>query len=141
MSDRKIKFKIITPEKVIYSDEIEQVTIPTEAGEITIMPRHAPVVSILKAGELRIKKDDQEVVLAVSTGFIEIRKDSEVYILADTAERSEDIDIKRAQEARDRAEKLLTEKQDERDVDFARLQTVLNREMARLRVAEKYRKR
>ncbi|MDD4995976.1 MAG: ATP synthase F1 subunit epsilon [Patescibacteria group bacterium] len=140
MSKIKIKFKIVTPEKIAYEDEIDQVTVPTEDGEITILGRHAPLVSILKPGEMIIKKDKETIFLAVSTGFIEVQPESQVYILADTAERAEEIDLKKAEEARLRAKKLLEEKQDMADIDFARLQAVLNREMIRLKVAQKYRK-
>ncbi|MBU3895769.1 ATP synthase F1 subunit epsilon, partial [Patescibacteria group bacterium] len=90
----KIAFKIITPERVIYEDEIERLTVPTESGEITVLAKHAPLVSLLKPGEIRLKKDGNTIVMAVSTGFLEIRPNSQVYILADTAERAEDIDIK-----------------------------------------------
>lgn len=140
MSKAKIKFKIVTLERVTYEDDIERLTVPTEAGEITVLPRHAPLVSILKPGELRIQKDGQEVLIAVSTGFLEIRKNSQVYVLADSAERAEEIDIEAAKAARERAEQLLKEKQNRRDVDFAKLQAIINREVARLKVAGKYRK-
>lgn len=140
MSKINIKFKIITIERVIYEDEIDQLTVPTESGEITVLARHAPLVSMLKPGELRIKKDDHTVSLAVSTGFLEIRKNSEVYILADSAERVEEIDIEASREARARAEELLKQKQNRSDVDFAKLQAIINRETARLKIAGKYKK-
>jgi F-type H+-transporting ATPase subunit epsilon len=140
----KLTFKIVTPERVTYSDEVEQVTIPTEAGEITILPNHSPLVSILIPGELRIKKDGQLIHISVSTGFVEVKRfvgqRSELYILADTAERAEEIDIERAKQAKARVEKMLAEQQNMADVDFARLQAVLQRENARLKVVNKYRK-
>src|SRR3989344_2289065 len=122
MPKEKIDFKIVTLEKVTYSDEIDQLTIPTEAGEI------------------RIKKDGQTVLMAVSTGFLEIRKNSHVYILADSADRAEEIDIESAKAARARAEEMLKEKQNRTDVDFAKLQAIINRETAKLKVADKYRR-
>ncbi len=140
MPKTKIKFKIVTLERVIYNDEIDQLTAPTEAGEITIMARHTPLVSIIKPGELRIEKDGRTIVMAVSTGFLEIRRNSEVYVLADSAERAEEIDIEATKYARTRAEKLLKEKQNRNDVDFAKLQAIINRETARLKVANKYRR-
>jgi|SRR3989344_1321822 len=140
MPKEKIDFKIVTLEKVTYSDEIDQLTIPTEAGEITVMARHAPLVSIIKPGEIRIKKDGQTVLMAVSTGFLEIRKNSHVYILADSADRAEEIDIESAKAARARAEEMLKEKQNRTDVDFAKLQAIINRETAKLKVADKYRR-
>ncbi len=137
---KSIKFKVVTLERVTYQDEIDQLTVPTEAGEITVLARHAPLVSILKPGELRIKKDGQTVVLAISTGFLEIRKNSEVYVLADSADRAEEIDIEASKQARARAEELLKEKQNRTDIDFAKLQAIINRETAKLKIANKYRK-
>ena len=140
MPQTKLNFKIVTLEKVTYSDQIDQLTVPTETGEISVLARHTPLVSIIKPGEIRIKKDGQTVLMAVSTGFLEIRKNSQVYILADSAERAEEIDIEAAKAARARAEELLKEKQHRTDVDFAKLQAIINRETARLKVADKYRR-
>jgi len=140
MPKEKIKFKIVTLERVTYEDQIDQLTVPTEAGEITVLPKHEPLVSILKPGEMRIKKDGQVVPFAVSTGFLEVRQDSQVYVLADSADRAEEIDIESAKSARLRAEEVLKNKQKRTDVDFARIQSIINREAARLKVANKYRK-
>ena len=140
MSKIKIKFKIATINRVTYEDDIDQLTVPTESGEITVLPKHAPLVSILKPGELRIKKDDHIFLLSVSTGFLEIRKNSEVYILADSAERAEEIDLEASKSAKKRAEELLQQKQNRNDVDFAKLQAIINREVARIKVAGKYKK-
>lgn len=136
----KIKFKIVTLDGVVYDSEIEKLTLPTESGEITVLPKHAPLVSLLKPGELRINKDGHDILMAVSTGFLEIRKNSQVYVLADSAERAENIDIESAKEARARAEELLHQKQNRNDVDFAKLQAIINRETAKLKVGNKYRK-
>lgn len=137
-----INFKIITPEKVTYeADDVRRVTIPTADGEITVLPNHMPLVSLLVPGELRIQKKEQTILMAVSTGFVEIRQHSEIYILADTAERAEEIDQQRAEAARQRVQTMLAEKQNQADIDYARLQATLNRELARLKVAEKYHRR
>lgn len=135
----KIKFKIVTPEKIIYSDEIDKVTIPTKAGEITVLAKHSPLISILTPGEMRLVKGEDIIPISVSTGFIEIRQNSEVYILADTAERAEEIDIARTEQARKRVEEMLKDKDKLSDINFASLQAALNREMARIKVANKYR--
>ncbi len=136
---KNIKFKIVTLDRVTYEDQVDQLIVPTESGEITVLPRHAPLVSILKPGELRIKKNGHIISLAVSIGFVEIRKNSEVYILADSAERAEEIDIEASRAARARAEDLLQQKQNRNDVDFAKLQAIINREVVRLKIAGKYR--
>jgi len=137
---KKIKFKIVTLERVVYEDEVERLTVPTEMGEITVLARHVPLVSILKPGELKIKKDGYTISLAISTGFLEIRKNSEVYILADSAERVEEIDVESSKAARARAEELLKQKQNRSDVDFVKLQAIINREVVRLKIMDKYRK-
>jgi len=135
-----IQFKIVTPEKIVYSDDIDKVTIPTKDGEITVLANHSPLISILKTGEMKIVKDDNIISLSVSTGFVEIRPNSEVYILADTAERAEDIDIERAKIAKERVEKMLKDKSNINDINFAALQASLNRELTRIKIANKYRK-
>ena len=136
-----LQFKIVTPAGITYSDDnVDQVTIPTTTGEITILPNHIPLVSILMPGELVIKKGGQTIALAVGGGMVEVRPHNEVYILADAAERAEHIDVDAAEAARARAEKLMQEQKDMADVDFAKLQAVVDRELARSRVGRKYRK-
>ena len=134
-----IKFKIVTPEKSIYENEIFQVTIPTLDGEITVLPHHIPLVSVLKAGELKFKDKDGEHQMAISGGFLEVRGNNEIVILADHAERAGDIDLDKAEEARQRAEEQMKNIKNVQDVDYARLQAVIDRELNRLRVAKKYR--
>lgn len=133
-------FKIATPDRVVYHDDIDQVTIPTAAGEITVLPDHAPLVSVLKPGELRIVKDGQTIPLVSDRGVLEIRSDSTVIILADVSERAEDIDVDAAQGAYDRIKAYLEEKNDVTDVEFARMQAILETNMVRLKVARKWRK-
>jgi F-type H+-transporting ATPase subunit epsilon len=135
----KIHFTIVTPEKVIYQDEVDQVTIPAVDGEITILPEHTPLVTLMQAGALRVKKEGAEVLMAVSSGFVEVRQNNHLVILADTAERAENLDIERAEEGRKREEKILTEKQTLSDEDFAAVKANLEKEFARLKVARKYR--
>ena len=135
-----ITFKVVTPDGITYEDEIEKVTIPTGAGQITVLEGHAPLVSTLRPGILYIHKEKGHVTeLAVSTGILEIRPGSEVYLMADTSERAEDIDIDRAIAARERAEELMRQQDSAADVDFARLQALIDREMARVSVGKKYR--
>jgi len=95
-----LKFKIATPEKVVYEkDSVAQVTIPTMNGEITILPNHIPLVSVVKAGELRVRDREGEHLMAVAGGFLEVRGNNEIVILADNAERAQDIDIAKAEAA------------------------------------------
>ncbi len=132
--------KIVTPDGITYENEIDQVSVSTQKGEITILPKHIPLVSVLKAGEIRILKAGEEIDMAVSTGVLEVRPNNQIYILADTAERAEHIDLERAEASRQRAEELMAQKQSLEDVQFARLQAKMEKELARLRVGKKYRK-
>ena len=140
MSGNILQFKIATPERVVYEDEINQVSIPTTSGEVTILPNHIPLVSVIKSGEIKIVDKDGEHVLAIAGGFLEVRDDNEIIILADNAERAEEIDIEKAEEARARAQKEIEEAKGEENTDFAKLQAVLDREMNRIRVGKKYKK-
>ena len=135
-----LHFQNVTPEGVVYADDVQKATIPTSSGEITVLPNHAPLVSVLKAGRLLVTKKNNPVVMAVSGGVIEVRPDSRVYVMADTAERAEDIDIARAEEARKRAEALLKQQTNIADVDFARIQAAIEKELARLDVGKRYKK-
>ena len=135
-----IHFKIATPEKVVYENDILQVSIPTSTGEITILPNHSPLVSILRAGELKIVDNEGEQLMAVASGFLEVKGNNEVVILADKAERAEYIDIERAEAARKRAEEQMEAIKDGEDVDYAKLQAVIEKEMNRIKVGKKYRK-
>ena len=140
MSASTIKFQIITPERIVYEDEVDAVILPTKQGEITVLPEHIPLVSSLAQGELVIRKNSQEIPLVVLGGFVEVNKPSQVTILADMAERVEEIDEERAKAARARAEKLMTEEYKD-DVKFSDARAALGRSLARLKVARKYRHR
>lgn len=135
----KIAFEITTPERVVYKDEVDQITIPTKEGEITVLPNHIPLVSLLSPGALTVKKDGQEVFVATSGGFVEVLPGNKVVILADTAERSEELSIAAIEEAKERARKILEEKKNVDEVAFADAAVTLERELARLKVARKHR--
>ena len=107
-------------------------------GEITILPNHIPIVANLVAGEIRYKKNGQENFFAVSGGFIEIKEDGEIVVLADTAEFGEEIDVDRAEQAKEKAQKLMSEAYKDEKV-FADVAASLEKHLARLRVARKHR--
>ncbi|MCX6741062.1 MAG: F0F1 ATP synthase subunit epsilon [Candidatus Parcubacteria bacterium] len=137
----KIHFEIVTPERVVLKEEIDQITVPTKQGEITVLPNHIPLIAALKPGVIEIKKNDGKTIdhLAVSGGFIEVLP-TKVVILADTAERAEEIDEKRAQEAYNRAQKLMTEKQVDAQ-EYALVAAKIEKEMARLKVVRRRKSR
>jgi len=133
-----IKLDVVTAERLVYSDEADIVIIPGIDGEMAVLPHHAPLMTTLQPGELRARKGSEEYSLVVTGGFVEVRPDH-VTILADAAERAEEIDIARAEAARKRAEEKLAKHAP--DIDLAREQAALQRSIARLKVAEKIRRR
>lgn len=141
MSENKfIKFEIVTPERVVLKEEVLQVTVPTRNGEITVLPDHIPLVSALQPGVIEIKtKTGETEIMSVSGGFIEVLK-NKVVILADTAERAVEIDEQRAEEARERAEKLKKEAVHKDDVDFAGVTALIEKELARTRAVKRWKR-
>jgi len=140
MATHNIKFEIVTPERVVLREEILQITVPTTSGEITILPDHIPLVSVLKPGVIEVKKTDGKIeVMSVSGGFIEVLHDK-IVILADTAERAEEIDEARVEEARLRAEELKKTTKNADDVQFANIAAQLEKELARMRAVSRWRK-
>ena len=139
-SINKINLQIITPEKIAYKDKADQVTLPTGDGEITIMANHIPLISTMKHGELIIKNDGKEIPMAVCNGFIEVRKNC-IIIMTDIAERVEEIDEQLAKEAKKKAQNLLKEKDRMSDVAFADATALLEKSLARIRVARKRKRR
>ncbi|MEK7212996.1 MAG: F0F1 ATP synthase subunit epsilon [Patescibacteria group bacterium] len=134
-----LNFKIVTPEKTVYENNgVLQISLPTMTGEITVLPNHIPLVTVLKAGELKLKDNAGDQVIAVAGGFVEVKGENQIVVLADNAERAEEIDVARAEEARQRAEEEMAKIKNVQDVDFAKLQAIIDREMNRLRVARKY---
>ena len=133
-----LKLDIVTAEGVVYSDEVDVVVAPGIEGQLGILPHHAPLMTTLQPGELRVRKSGEEFSLAISGGFLEVRPDR-VIILADAAERAEEIDVRRAEEAKRRAEERL--RQPTPEVDMAEAEAALHRALARLEVVEKIRRR
>ncbi|MFA4930365.1 MAG: ATP synthase F1 subunit epsilon [Patescibacteria group bacterium] len=135
----KINFQIITPERTLFSEEVDAVTLKTTEGEITVLPGHIPIITTLAPGELRFIKDNEEVPMVVLGGFAEITKTS-VIVLADAAEKVEEIIEERALAAKKQAEELKQKKIGDQ-TEFTALSAQIERELARLKVAEKYKKR
>lgn len=135
---KKLEFKIVTPERVVFEDTVDAVILPTVDGEITVLPHHIPLVSLLSAGVLRIKKGTEETPLAVSSGVIEV-DGKRVVVLADTAERADELEEEKIEKARQAAQKLMAEKRTDTE-GFAEATAALERELARLKVARRYRR-
>ena len=133
-----MRLEIITAEREVYSDDVDVLVAPGSEGELGILPHHAPLMTALKPGEIRVRKDGEEVFMAVSSGFLEVM-DNKVTILADTAERSDEIDEARVQEALKRAEERI--QMHSSDMDLERAVVSLRRSQARLKVAQRRRNR
>lgn len=131
-----LKLSVTTPEGDLFKGEASQITVNTEMGEITILPNHIPLVSIIQPGELLIKQNNQEIPLAIYGGFIEIKNNNEVSILADAGEKISAIDEAKAEAAKVKAEEILKQKFNTADYEDAALN--LQRELARLKIVRKY---
>jgi F-type H+-transporting ATPase subunit epsilon len=105
---RTLIVEIVTPERIVYTNEVEMVVAPTIDGEIGVLPLHAPLVGALKGGEVRVKIGDTIEWFAVSGGYIQVHEDK-VIILADDAEVASQIDVERARQAKQFAEQRLAE--------------------------------
>jgi len=132
------KLEIVTAEKMIFSEDVSAVLAWGMEGQLGILPHHAPLMTMLQPGDLMIRKDKEEEYLAISGGFLEVRPDK-VIILADACERVDEIDMARAEEAKKRAQETmkaapLTDR-------AASAEAALRRSLARLKVAEKRRRK
>jgi len=131
--------EIVTIErKLLEESGVDEVIAPGVEGQLAVLPRHAPFMTMLGPGELVLKKGTEELEFAVTGGYFEVLNDK-VIVLADAAERAEEIDVARAEEARERARVALERR--ETVEDLAAAQAALQRAMIRLRVAEMRRRR
>lgn len=129
--DKSLTLRVITPERVFYEGSVDMVEFNTTEGEIGILPGHIPLTVIVKPGILNIYEEQGQKEAALHSGFAEILPDS-VTILAEIVEWPEEIDVSRAQAARERAEERLHSHTPETDV--ARAETALQRAVARIEV-------
>ena len=134
----KISFELVTPERIVFSDDaVDMVIAPGADGQLGILPNHAPLLAALGIGELLIRKGAEEESFAVHGGFVEVLA-NKVIVMASVAERATEIDVARAEEARERAERR--EREEPEGLDMARLQAALRRSSVRLKVARRRRR-
>ncbi len=122
---------VVTPSGPVLEEDYEMIVGKTETGELGILPGHIPLVAPLTISAIRLKKNNETYTMAVSGGFMEVRPDK-VTILAKSAEKANDIDVARAMQAKDRAERRLQTKQD--DTDFQRAELALKRALNRINI-------
>jgi F-type H+-transporting ATPase subunit epsilon len=134
----KLLLEVITPTKTVISEEVDEITVNTVNGQITILPNHINLLTKLTAGEMIVKIGTKTQAFAVMGGFLEVTK-NKVNVLADYAVRATDIEIAKAKEAQERAEKLMQGKQENKE--FVVAQAELRKALLELKVATKHKNR
>jgi F-type H+-transporting ATPase subunit epsilon len=140
MLPESIELIIVTPERQLLRETVVEVTLPGADGCLGILPGHAPLITELGVGELtyRLKNAGEVLHLAIISGFAEVLGDR-VTVLAETAERPDEIDVTRAEEAKKRAEQRLASAANDPNVDWGRAAVALQRSLIRIQVARKRR--
>ena len=139
---KKLKLKIVTPEKLILEEEVDSVTLPSTEGEITILPDHIPLVVGLSSGDIVASSDGEQIPMAVVGGFVEINKidnETNVAILADFAEHVNSYTEEEIEKAKKKAEELRKQAENNEIVDFEHFESELERSLTRVKIAEKWR--
>src|SRR6185369_8446270 len=132
MAEGPIELTIVTPERAVVHEKVDELQIPGLAGYFGVLPGHAPLFSELKVGEVSYRQGNQWTFLAVAWGFVEVQS-NQVRILAETAERAHEIDLDRATRAKERAEQRIAKGAE--DTDYRRALIALERALIRIQVA------
>lgn len=130
---KTLSVSVVTPDGQVLEDDYEMISCRAESGDLGILPGHIPLVAPLKIDVVRLKRNNEEEIVAVNGGFLEVRPD-QVTILAKSAEKAVNIDVHRAEQAKERAAKLLESKED--SVDKARAELALRRAMNRINITQ-----
>lgn len=137
-----LKLKVVTPDKVIVDEIVDNISIPTTSGMITVLNKHIPLVSTIKAGEMVVRKGGSGVGYSVYKGLVNVRPHTkgltEVVVLLERGEMIEELDHARAEIALARAKAMRDEKDD--DLDFGLFEGLIEKEMNRVKIAVKYKK-
>ncbi len=133
-----IRCEIVSQDRIVFQDDVDMVILPGTAGEMGILPNHAPVLTLLKYGVIHVKNKGAEEFFTVAGGVAEVQPD-QVTILADAAENVAEISIQRAEEARQRAEKLLKEGAGVSPDVYLQIQAALRRSHLRIEAVRRYR--
>ena len=148
---KQLKLKIVTPERLILEEMVDQVTLPTTLGEITVLPDHIPLITGLSSGDVVAVVNNEQVPIAVVGGFVEIKQilpavegekgDTEVAVLADFAEHLVELSEEKIEKAKARAEELKKLMENKEHVDFEHFEAELERSLTRVKIADKWRTR
>ena len=131
----KLQLEIVTPDRLLLKELVDEVQVPAKGGYLGVLPGHAPLITELQIGEISYHQGKAPRSLAVTGGYCEVLPDR-VIILAEKAEKAEEIDLKRTQSAKERAEKRLSDLQNP-DIDFDRAAVSLQRAVSRIQVSSK----
>lgn len=134
-----LHLQIITPEKIVFDDEVEQVSLPTTQGEITVLPHHVPLISTIEPGSLIYKKHQKEMHLAAGFGFAEIGQGT-VKVLVDLAAPEEELEEKAIEEAKKRAEEAIKQKHTLSEEEYATAAAELQKALAQLKIKHRHRR-
>lgn len=142
---KQLKLKIVTPERLVLEEMVEQVSLPTTEGEITVLPDHIPLVVGLASGDVVALESGQHVPMAVVGGFVEVKQNgkgiTEVAVLADFAEHVHEISEEVIEKAKARAIELKKQMENKEHVDFEHFEAELERSLNRVKIADKWRTR
>jgi F-type H+-transporting ATPase subunit epsilon len=136
MSKKQLQLTIATPLREVYQNYVDQLTVTTVNGEITILPDHIPLVVPLETGQVMIKNDDHEVYHAISGGLLEVRHDNKVIILSNRAENVSDIDIERSEKAIERARNVMSQEKINPN-EYIKLEKKIQKELNRVKIASR----
>ena len=139
----KLTLEIVTPDRALLREEVDEVVVPGSQGEFGVLPGHTPLLSTLKIGELWYRQGQEKHYLAIAFGFVEVLPDR-VTVLAQIGERAQEIDVQRAERAKQRAEQRLAQAQPQLtqiDLDIERARVALMKSLLRLQVASRARTR
>lgn len=132
-----ISFQLVTPDRTVLSKELDSLSCPTAMGQITILPQHEALVATLAPGELHAKAGTEDFYIHVEGGFVEVKAGSKVVVLADAAQHHYEIDVKKTEEAVQRAKTAMTEERLSVE-EYARVAALLSKNLSRLNVAKKH---
>ena len=134
----KLTLEIVTPERSLVTEQVDEVFLPGSQGYFGVLPGHAPLLATLQVGELWYRIGQDKHYLAIAFGFVDVRPDR-VTVLAQIAERAQDIDVARAEEAKRRAEERVAAR--DPGMDFERARIAMMKSLIRLQVASRARTR
>ena len=141
---KQLKLKIITPERLILDEIVDQVSVPTTLGEITILPDHIPLITGLASGDIVALVKDEHIPMAVVGGFVEVKKENNetlVAVLADFAEHVSELSDDKIEQAKTQAEELKKKFENKEVIDFEHFEAELERSLTRVKIADKWRTR